>query len=58
MNAQYCPSVSMIQIARKWSSIAVQYHARIASKKKGAMHYIAKGSLSVENTNGISQDCV
>ena len=51
-----CVSVPMIQKARKWANIAAQYHARIASRKKDAKFYIAKGSLDADNTNGNSQD--
>ena len=52
----YYASVPMIQNAREWLSIAAQYHAHIASRKKDTKLDIAKCSLNADNTNGNSQD--
>ena len=49
-------SVSLIQYARKCPSIAAQYHACIASRKKDAKLCITKGSCNVDNTDGSSQN--
>ena len=55
MNVGYCASVSTIQKARKWPNIDTKYCARVASRKKNAKLYIAKGSLNAKTTNGSSQ---
>lgn len=44
-------SVSMIQNARKWSNIALQYCVHIASREKDVKIYIAKANLKVDNIN-------
>ena len=50
MNVGYYVSLAMIQNARKWPDIAAQYCACVASRKKDAKLYIAKGSLNVDKT--------
>ena len=55
MNLGYYASAPTSQ-KWKWPSIAAQYYARVASRKKDTKLCIAKSSLNVDDTSGSSQD--
>ena len=52
MNVGYCAFVPMIQTVRKWLDLAAQYCGHVASRKKDAKLYIAKGSPDADKYQG------
>ena len=58
MNVGYWASGPTVQKARKGPETAAQYNTDVASRKKEAKLYLAKGSQEVGNPNGQPVRCV